>query len=66
MTESKEPTLFITHISDEKIIIQGRAEGDGMIGDAMWKVQPGQPFAGYSFDELKALGRGGILPKKED
>jgi hypothetical protein len=43
----------------EKVFLRARLEGeDGIIGDAIEEIGPGETFCGISYEEFKELGAG--------
>jgi hypothetical protein len=43
----------------DSVYLQARVEDEDRLGDIMREIKPGSGFAGYSFEELLALGDGG-------
>jgi hypothetical protein len=51
-------TIYLTK-PDGRVILMARAEGDnGMIGDALWEVRPGESAFGRTHAEWSALPEG--------
>ena len=47
-------TVFVTH-KDSIVVVQARAEGPGIIGDAVWTVKPGGSLLGHPYERWAAL-----------
>jgi len=47
-------TVFVAK-GDRIVIVQARAESDGIIGDATWTVKPGEYLMGHPYEWWAAL-----------
>jgi hypothetical protein len=56
--------MFFARIDDE-IELRARAEGDGVVGDFLYILKPGDNFRGIDYDDL-AEHQGGTITVDDD
>lgn len=50
--------VFLNTVSGGNVLVRMRAEGEGVVGDAMFTIEPTDVFFGWTGKELTELGEG--------